>query len=239
MTRIRKATGLAVALAACAALMAPAAQAETGALTAPEFPAIVTGEQAPGVSFDIGELPAHQITCGISRLDGTLMGPSDPTTFIPKYANCISDPAGTPTTVTLNGCDYLIGWTKPGTTGWGPNTGGMQGWINCPAGQRIEIHVYENGVKHGENISTCTYDIPPQGPVPAGVYHNTGAGIPDVDPTINARFTGVSTIGAGFLPCGGDPMTGDIPVTVTGQYTLRGFQDFGFFEGAQIPLDVG
>jgi len=226
-------------MATMVALAAPAAQAETGALTAAEFPAIVTGEQAPGVSFDIGELPVHQITCGISRLDSTLLGPTDPVTFRPKYANCISDPAGTPTTVTLNGCDYLVGWSKPGTTGWGPNTGGMQASINCPAGQRIEIHVYENGVTHGENISTCAYDIPPQGPVLAGVYHNVGAGIPDVVPTVKAGFTGVSTIGAGGFPCGGNPMTGDIPITITGNYTLRAFQDFGGAEGAQIPLDVG
>ncbi|HEY3435313.1 MAG TPA: hypothetical protein VGK41_06645 [Solirubrobacterales bacterium] len=235
-----KALGLAMgAMAALVAVMAPAAQAQTGVLTAQQFPAIVTGEQAPGVSFDIGEPPLQQITCN-ARLDATLVGPTDPVTFTPTYGPCLSDPAGTPTTVTLNGCDYLVGFTKPGTTGWGPTTGAMQAWINCPVGQQIEIHVYENSVRHQENVSTCTYDIAPQGPVPAGVHHNTNMGIQDVDLTFNAKFTATSTIGVGFLPCGGDPLTGHLPITLTGNYTLRAFQDFGgWAEGAQIPLDVG
>lgn len=239
MTRILKSLGLAAAaIAALVAMMAPAAQAETGILTAQQYPAILTAEQAPGVTFDVGEPPLHQVTC-ISKLDGTLFGPSDPVTFQPTYGNCISDPAGTPTTVTLNGCDYNIGFTRPGTTGWGPTTGTMQARLICPAGQRIEIHVYENAVRHAENVSTCTYDIPPQGPVPAGIYHNTPGGITDVDMTINARFTAVSTIGAGGFLCGGDPITQHLPITLTGNYTLRAFQDFGGNEGAMIPVDVG
>jgi hypothetical protein len=72
------------------------------------------------------------------------------------------------------------------------------------------------------------------------VHHNTNIGIPDVDLTINAKFTAISTIGAGGFLCGGDPLTQHIPITLTGNYTLRAFQDFGGWnEGAQIPLDVG
>lgn len=117
----------------------------------------------------------------------------------------------------------------------------MRAWVNCPAGQVIEIHVYENAFAHAANVSTCTYDIGPQGPVPAGVYHNTNpAGmVPDVAATINAQFTARSTIGFGGAICGGDPVTQHLPITVSGNYTLRGFQDFGGVEGAQIPIDVG
>lgn len=242
MTRILKALGLALgAMATMVAVAAPAAHAQTGVLTAAEYPAIVTGDQ-PGapVAFDIGDpaVPNHRVTCN-SRLDATIVGPTDPVTFKPTYGPCLSDPAGTPTTVTLNGCDYNVGFTKPGTTGWAPTTGGMQARILCPAGQRIEIHIYENSVRHEENVSTCTYDIAPQGPVPAGIYHNTAGGIADVDATVNASFTAVSTIGAGGMLCGGDPFTQHLPITLTGNYTLRGFQDFGGMEGAQIPLDVG
>ena len=240
MTRTLKALGLAtLAMAALVAVMAPAAQAQTGVLTATEYPAILTGEQ-PGapVAFDIGSPPLHTVTCN-SRLDGTLPGPMDPVTLKPTYGACLSDPAGTPTTVTLNGCDYVVGFTKPGTTGWGPTTGDMKARINCPAGQQIEIHVYQNGVEHQNNNSTCTYDIPPQGPVPAGVHHNTMMGVPDVDLTFNAQFTAISTIGAGGFLCGGDPFTQHIPITLTGNYTLRGYQDLGFVEGGQISIDVG
>jgi hypothetical protein len=63
--------------------------------------------------------------------------------------------------------------------------------------------------------------------------------VPDVDLTVNARFTASSTIGAGFLPCGGDPLTQHLPITLTGNYTLRAFDDFNGVEGAQIPVDVG
>ena len=244
MTRNLKALALAVgAVLSMSAVLASAAQAETGALTSGGFPSVVTGEQLGGVTFDIGEAPIRTIAC-TSKLDATLFGPTDPVTFTPTYSNCNSQPAGpTPVTITMNGCDYSVGFSKPGTTGQQqfPTTGEMQAWVNCPAGQQIEIHIYENAALHAGNVSTCTYDIKPQGPVPAGIYHNTFGGIPDVDATINAKFTGTSTLGVGGAICGGNPMNqGHLPITLTGNYTLRAFQDFGGgMEGAQIPLDVG
>lgn len=226
------------AVLAMSAVLASAAQAETGALTTPVYPSIVTGQQQGGPTFDIGDPWFQTITCQ-SNLDATLFGPTDPVTFKPTYNNCVSDPAQTPVTITMNGCDYTVGFTKPGTTGTPFTTGTMQAWINCPAGQQIEIHVYKDAFDHAANLSTCTYDIGPQGPVPAGIYHNTMVGIPDVDATINAKFTATSTIGAGFAPCGGDPITQHLPITLTGNYTLRAFDDLNGVEGAQIPIDVG
>lgn len=239
MSRILKTLGLAAAVvAALVAMMAPAAQAEPGLLTTAGFPSIVTAQQQGGPTFDIGDPWQQTVTCA-SNLDATLVAPTNPVTFRPTYNNCISDPAQTPVTVTMNGCDYQLGFTRPGTTGAPITTGTIQARINCPAGQQIQIHVYENAAQHAANVSKCTYDIPPQGPVPAGVYHNTMAGIPDVDLTLNARFTAISTIGAGMFPCGGNPLTGHLPITLTGTYTMRGFQDIQGVEGAQIPVDVG
>jgi hypothetical protein len=240
MSRFLKTLGLvAAAVAALVAVMAPAAQAETGALTSQMFPSIVTGQKVnPGPTFDIGNGPIRTVTCA-SNLDATLFGPTDPVTFVPTYAGCTSEPGATPVTVTTNGCDYLVGFGKPGTTGPQATTGLMHAWIQCPPEQQIEIHVYENAFMHAANVSTCTYDIRPQGQVAAGVYHNTAGGmIPDVDATINARFTARSTIGAGGPICGGDPMTQHLPITLTGNYTLRGFQDINGNEGAQLPLHV-
>lgn len=239
MTRMLKALGLAVAAtAALVAMMAPAAQAETGALTAPMYPAIVTGEQMPGVTFDFGPGPGRTVECATSDLSATLFGPTDPVTLKPIYGGCISQPGGFPATVTTNGCDYLLGVSKPGTTGIvPPTTGRMQAWLNCPAGQQLEIHVYENAALHAANVSTCTYDVGPQGPVPAGIYHNTPGPPADVLATVNATFNGLSTIGPAFI-CGGNAFE-FIPVTLTGNYTLRGYQDFGGVEGAQIPIDIG
>jgi hypothetical protein len=239
MTRMLRALGLAVAAtAALVAIMAPAAQAETGALTAAEYPTIITGEQMPGVSFDIGAGAARTVECATADLSSTLVGPTDPVTLKPIYAGCISNPGAFPATVTTNGCDYLLGVSKPGTTGTPVTTGKMQAWLNCPAGQQLEIHVYETAAKHAANNSTCTYDVGPQGPVPAGIYHNTPGAVPtDVLATVSAPFNGLNTIGPAFI-CGGNAFEG-IPVNLTGKYTLRGYQDFGFVEGAQIPIDVG
>lgn len=244
MMRKIKALGLAVgATLALSAALASAAQAETGALTTVGFPSIVTGQQAAGVTFDIGNGPLRTVSCGTSDLEATLNTPAaDPVTFRPNYQGCISEPGGaTPVTITMNGCDYTIGFGKPGTTNQPMTTGTMRAGIDCPAGQQIEIHVYENAFAHAANVSTCTYDIRPQGPVPAGIYHNTGAVgmIPDVDATVNATFTATSTIGAGGAVCGGDPITQHLPITLTGNYTMRAFVDAGGVEGGQWPLHVG
>ncbi|HET7416330.1 MAG TPA: hypothetical protein VFJ61_01725 [Solirubrobacterales bacterium] len=241
MTRKFKALGLTLgAIAALIAVAAPAAQAETGALTSPVFPTIVTGPKVNvGPTFDIGAV--RTVSCE-SKLDATLFGPTDPVTFTPTYNNCTSEPGGaTPVTVTMNGCDYLVGFSKPGTTGPAAPTGLMHAWIQCPGAAQIEIHVYANAFAHAMNVSTCTYDIGPQGQVPAGIYHNQAeAGmIPDVLATVNAKFTARSTIGFGGAVCGGDPETQHLPITLTGQYTLQGFQDNNQVEGAQVPLDVG
>jgi hypothetical protein len=245
MMRKIRALGIAVgATLALSAALASAAQAETGALTTVGFPSIITGQkQGVGPTFDIGNGPLRTVSCGISNLETTLEGPAaDPVTLQPNYANCTSEPGGaTPVTVTMNGCDYTIGFGKPGTTNQPATTGTMRGGIDCPAGQQIEIHVYENAFAHAMNVSTCTYDIRPQGPVPAGIYHNTvHAGmVPDVTATINATFTATSTIGAGGVVCGGDPVTEHLPITLTGDYTMRAFVDAGGAEGAQWPLHVG
>jgi hypothetical protein len=241
MTRKLKVLGLALAaIAALVALAAPAAQAETGALTSPVFPTIVTGPKVNvGPTFDVG--PLRTVSCE-SKLDTTLFGPTDPVTFTPTYNNCTSEPGGaTPVTVTMNGCDYLVGFSKPGTTGQAFPTGLMHAWIQCPGAAQIEIHVYGNAFAHAMNISTCTYDIAPQGQVPAGIYHDKAEGgmIPDVLATINAKFTARSTIGFGGEVCGGNPETGHLPITLTGQYTLQGFQDNNNVEGGQVPLHVG
>lgn len=240
MTRKLKALGLAVcAVAAMAAVMAPAAQAETGALT-PFFggPTIITGTQEEeGPVFDIGPGPTRTVQCTTSDLDSTIFGPTDPVTFKPTYNGCRSNPNFRPTTVTTNGCDYRFGFGRPGTTGQPATTGTMDVRLVCPPGQQLEVHVYENAVKHVENVSTCTYDVPPQGPVPGGIYHNVPGMPADVLATVNANFVALNTIGPAFL-CGGMAFQ-NIPFTLTGNYTLKGFEDINGEEGMQLPIHVG
>ncbi len=235
MMRKIKALGLAVgATLALSAALASAAQAEPGLLTAEGFPAIVTGQQQPGgVTFDIGAMKT--VTCS-SRLDATLEAPANPVTFRPTYANCVAQPEAMPTTITLNGCDYRFGFGLPGTTGAGETTGTLRAAIDCPDGQ-IEIHVFENAMAHAANEPLCTYDIAPQGPVEAGIYHNT-EGMPDhVTATVAATFTADSTLEP--MLCGGNMMNGHLPITLTGTYTMRAFQDVNGMEGNSGDLDVG
>lgn len=235
MSRTLKIITLAISAVALFAAMASAAHAETGTLTATEYPAIITGEQGLGATFDIAN---RNVECATSDLNGTIVGPTDPVTLKPIYEGCISMPGALPVTITTNGCDYLFGVSKPGTTGTPATTGKLAAWLNCPAGQQLEIHIYENAAKHAANVSTCTYDIPSQGPVPAGIYHNTPAmAPPDILATVNATFNALNTIGPAFI-CGANAFE-NLPITLTGNYTLKGFQDFGFVEGAQIPIDIG
>jgi hypothetical protein len=239
MVRNFKALALAVgAVLSMSAVLASAAQAETGVLTAPQYPAIVTGEQAAGmVTWDIGPGPIKTVSCATSDLNATLFGPTDPVTFKPTYANCTSEPGFLPATVTTNGCDYTVGVSRPGTTNQPPTTGKLGAAIDCPAGQTIEIHIYENAFMHAANVSLCTYDILPQPAVPAGIYHNTPGPPKDVLATFHASFTTRNTIGPAAV-CGAN-VNEHLPVTLTGNYTLRGYEDIGGAEGAQIPLDVG
>lgn len=241
MTRKLKSMSMALAaMLVTSAALASAAQAETGALTTPVYPSIVTGQKVDAAPvFDIGAGPIRTAVCPTADLDATLVGPTDPVTFTPTYTGCVSEPGALPMTITFNGCDYTIGFTKPGSTGDPAGTGKMTATIDCPAGQKIEIHIYESAAKHAEGISLCTYDLLPQGPVPAGVYHNRQGNPNDVEATIEAKFTAQRTAGPQVL-CGGPPPNQHLPITLTGIYTLRAFQDLpGGGEGGLLPLDVG
>jgi hypothetical protein len=238
MTRILKTLGLALgAMATMVALAAPA-HAATGQLTAGANPAIVTGPQVMGPTFDIGAGPLKVVGCEAASLDGTIAGATDPVTLTPKYVNCTSEPGAMPVTVTLNGCDYNFGVSQPGTTQQPAGTGKLEAWIICPAGQMIQIHVFENAFTHAANMPLCTYDIAGQGPVSAGIYHNVGGNPGDVLATVKAQFTAKRT--GPEMMCGGGGLLQHLPITLTGNYTLRAFQEAaGGGEGAAVPLHVG
>ena len=116
---------------------------------------------------------ADRITCG-SKLDATLFGPTDPVTFTTDIQQ-LRLRSGADTGDNHNERLRLHSRVRPNRARQAQpfTTGTMQAWINCPAGQQIEIHVYLDQFQHAANVSTCTYDVGPQGPVPAGIYHNT------------------------------------------------------------------
>ncbi len=239
MTRMLKALGLALgATATMIAIAAPGAQAATGQLTAGANPAIITGNQVAGPTFDIGMGPLKVVGCEVANLNGTIQGATDPVTLTPVYAGCTSEPGAMPVTVTMNGCDYSFGVSQPGTTQQPAGTGTLAAWIICPAEQMIKIHVYETAFAHAANMPLCTYDIAGQGPVAAGVYHNVAGNPGDVVATVKAQFTAKRT--GPEMICGGGGLMNHLPITLTGNYTLRAFQEFaGGGEGAAVPLHVG
>jgi hypothetical protein len=224
-------------MATMVALAAPA-QAATGQLTAGANPAIVTGPQVMGPTFDIGAGPLKVVGCEAASLNGTIQGATDPVTLTPKYVNCTSEPGAMPVTVTLNGCDYNFGVSQPGTTEQPAGTGKLQASVVCPAGAMIQIHVYESAFAHAANMPLCTYDIAGQGPVLAGIYHNVAGNPGDVLATVKAQFTAKRT--GPEMMCGGGGLLQHLPITLTGNYTLRAFQEAaGGGEGAAVPLHVG
>lgn len=237
MMRKIRALGIAVAATlALSAALASGAQAEPGQLLPNEFPAFVTGQQQGGVTFDIGAGPLKTVTCE-SKLDATLEAAGSPVTFRPTYANCIAQPEAMPTTVVMNGCDYRFAFSEPGSTGAPESTGTIQAAIACPDGL-IEIHVYENAMDHAANEPLCTYDIAPEGPVLGGIYHNV-QGMPDyVTATFQAGFTAKSTIGPAMV-CGGNMFNQHLPITLTGDYTIKAFEDVNGVEGELVDLHVG
>ena len=238
MTRLMKSLGLALgAMATMVALAAPAAHGATGQLTAGANPAIITGNQVAGPTFDIGMGPLKVVGCEVANLNGTIQGATDPVTLTPVYAGCTSEPGAMPVTVTMNGCDYSFGVSQPGTTQQPAGTGTLAAWIICPAEQMIKIHVYENAFTHAANMPLCTYDIAGQGPVPAGIYHNVAGNPGDVVATVKAQFTAKRT--GPEMMCGGGGLMNHLPITLTGNYTLRAFQEAGGGEGAAVPLHVG
>lgn len=240
MTRMLESLGSAMAAAVLIAAAAPAAQAEIGGkLTAPQYPAIVTGAFQNATTIDIGEPMVRNVMCA-ATLDTTLSGPTSPVSFTPTYSNCISGPESTLTTITTNGCKYAMEFNKPGTTGNPATTGAMYAQISCPPGQQIEIHVYASMAKHLANEPICTYDLSTGAPVLGGSYHNTMGGIaPEVEATVFAPFTGRSTINPGGMTCGGNALTGSVVIAFTGTYKLRGYVDNKEIEGARVALDVG
>lgn len=239
MTRLLKALGLALgAMAIMVAIVVPSAQAATGTLTAGANPALITGNQVMGPTFDIGAGPLKVVSCETADLNGTIPGAADPVTLIPIYAGCVSEPGAMPVTITLNGCDYSFGISQPGTTQQPAGTGKLEASIICPAGQMIQIHVFENAFTHAANMPLCTYDIAGQGPVPAGIYHNIAGAPGDVLATVKAQFTAKRT--GPEMMCGGGGIMNHLPITLTGNYTLRAFQEFaGGGEGAQVALHGG
>lgn len=117
-------------------------------------------------------------------------------TIAPEYSSCRTE-LSLPTTVTMNGCSYVL-QSNSGKTS-----------ISCPAGKKIQYHVFENEKKHLANEALCTYSVPAQGPIGEVVYENEGSGS-TADVLIKYKVAGISyEVEGPKLQCGTSASNGE------------------------------
>jgi hypothetical protein len=215
MIRNLKALGLAVvAVLAMSAVVASAAQAEAGTVTAEKYPVTLTGSQVGTNELVVGN-GARRVSCATANAHGTLAAASTSLTLTPSYSTCTST-GGLPVTVTVNGCDYNLAPTKVTAT---------TGNVICPAGKQLVVDVYATAAKHTENVRACEYQIGEQKGLSAGEYHLEGAGTTrEITATLNVtNIVTKNTIGSKLL-CG--LAAGETGTSVlTGTQTLTGEED--------------
>lgn len=239
MIRNLKALGLAlVAMLALGAVMASAASAQNGEATSDEeVPFTLTGEETGTLLQNSFTSALGNITCDGSTYTGHKYNET-PHKYIPPGANTVTvtphyatkcfthiPVLGTrPTTVTLNGCDFVL--HIGATTGEG-DTYGVTADLICPPGKKVEVHVYKaTSTEHLDVDSVCTITIAEQkglsgphltdttnghvdlaGTFINVVYHHTGSlcgekenqiASLDIDVTLDAHDEEGNTIGVGI-----------------------------------------
>jgi hypothetical protein len=147
--------------------------------------------------------------------------PSGSTTFTatPHYQNCLWAGASVfPTTVSMNGCDYLFHL--------GNKFGGVSGTyavtvdIVCPPGAEITMTTFLKA-KHAENKPFCKFDIQPQNFLKGLHATYTGSGDFAITGSLRGIHVKMTSIEAGF--CSNNTTTGgeiDFDLTVKGFNSL-------------------
>jgi hypothetical protein len=147
-----------------------------------------TGKTAHHViSFTNGK-EAIQTTCNAVTGEATMSGKTSSELTVSNIKGETCTIAGAMSTLTSNGCHYLI--KSAGTL-----------TITCPAGKEIE----NNGVG-------CNYNIPPQGPIAGVGLHNIGS--TEVTAELKAKLTVNATgIACPWGAVSGEFVTGNVLLT--------------------------
>jgi hypothetical protein len=119
-------------------------------------------------------------------------------TVKPAYVNCISNNGESefPTTVQMNGCDYVfhIGSTTPATNKVG--TYGVTADLICPAGASVQVEAFLGG-SHGFRV--CNDTIPAQSGLTGPHLTNTpGVGITPDDVHLKGTFHSIEASQSGL-----------------------------------------
>lgn len=219
MTRNLKALGLTLLAAfAMVAMTASAASAQQGVLTS-DGPVTLDMTET-GVGLNATTMFGEKIECAGTVYTGhqynvtphmPIPGQTTLFTVTPHYnnANCTAFPGPRKATITMNGCDFVfhIGATV------GADRYALFMDIVCPAGQKIEKHVYL--APNNEEIPWCTYTIGPQFMRPGARVTTTTNGANDLD--IIGAFENIHVEKHGMCGAGTTNFgKWDIDVTVTG-----------------------
>lgn len=219
MIRNFKALSLAlVAVFALGGVVASAASAQQGVLTS-DGPVTLDMTET-GVGQNATTMFGEKIECVGTTYTGhqynvtphmPIPMPTTLFTVTPHYnnANCTAFPGPRKATITMNGCDFVfhIGNTV------GVDRYGLSSDIVCPAGQKIEKHVYVGPADEG--MSWCTYTIGSQFGLPGARVTTTTNGANDLD--IVGAFENIHVEKHGMCGAGTTNFgKWDVDLTVTG-----------------------
>jgi hypothetical protein len=214
---------LLAALSISAAMSAPAQAVPTFEVPEPAIlEATVSGEKPP-----VWASGSRSIECPEAFIYTSLTGNVNELTVDPKEYECEASFFGKrPAEYTSNHCEYIFQNMTTAGSAW---TATMD--ILCEnVGEEMQIHVYENEVKHEKFESICTVGIPPQQNIGTVVFSNmTGSEPPDI--TINFTLSSMQfNVSGPIFFCGTSSSQG----TYTGVYTMHAEN----LKGTPIPLGI-
>ncbi|MGC1851293.1 MAG: hypothetical protein WA687_02505 [Solirubrobacterales bacterium] len=142
-------------------------------------------------------------------------------TLTPKYPKCVSKPSGRPTTVDMNGCDYVI---HIGATKDKANTYLLTFDVVCPAGKEVTVTFFTTDPDHVNGTPFCVWHIQPQTGLTGLHATDTKNGHIDITGAVEkVHITRVSPGDTHLLLCNSLTTTEgkiDIDVTVKGHNQL-------------------
>ena len=202
MIRNLKVLGLALAAVfALSAVAASVAAAHQGTLTS-TGPVTLKGTETGAAGSNALTMSGLSVECPGSTFTGhkynvtphaPIPVPATTFTITPHFKqgnhNCRTNPGNFPTTIDMNGCDYVLHLGV--TTGGVAHTYGVTYDIVCPVEKEITITTWTNTTDHTNNVTLfCTLHIPPQNGLPG--EHATDTTNGNID--LTGTMTGVRVV---------------------------------------------
>lgn len=209
-----------LAVAVAATLSAPAASAHEFHLES--VPGLLQGESAFGPSIFENSVNEKKVECAKSKsfVQGTVTKTAVTSIRLhPIYQNCLVSEFGNVVQIFTLGCDFVL-------QGKTSEAGHGQVAIECEGGKQIELKVE----------SFCTAKVKPQIAAGGVSYLNSGAGSArEVRVTFTA--SAISYELSNSFPCSLYFGNGK-DLTLTGAFTVKGFEDLGGTAGKQVGFWV-